>query len=187
MEKKKKSKASEEGDTDSISLPKENEPNTDTIYTEEPLPVESPTKQSVSGKNILSNTSQATPEQQKEVIKKQAGRITQMEQELKGFKSNVDGRFKDINTNITKMMFIVVVISIALVGFKGAALAYQGVNTGRVIELILTVILGFFGVKSTYFYTKEHPEKEVAEHFIDIGKEILDGVTSFKLTPKKKK
>ena len=89
---------------------------------------------------------------------KHPGRLTSAENKLKEH----TGLIKEMNSNITKMMFIIIVLSVCLSAYKVGVLVRMGVNIESVIELCIAMALSYFGVNSTYKYTKFHPEKKEA-------------------------
>jgi len=159
--------------------------------------IEPPSRQGHSGKNILTGTTPLTPEEQKEHVSKSKstpkevgapGRVTQIENELKRQR----GALSELNTNITKMMFLIVVLSICLAAYKVGSLVHVGVNVENVIELLIAVLLSYFGVNSTYKYTKQHPEEggareQLKEATKEVANDFVEGLTGYVLVKKKPK
>lgn len=170
----------------------------DAAPDEKPEFDERPSKQGHSGKNILSGVKPATSEEQREHVSKskstpkenfdEPGRVTKIENELRLQQSVI----RELNTNITKMMFIIVVLSICLAAFKAGSLIYDNVNIQNIVELLIAVLLSYFGVNSTYKYTKEHPEAgnphgQLAEATKEVANDFVEGLTGYVLVKKKSK
>lgn len=85
------------------------------------------------------------------------------------------------------MMFIIVVISVCLASFKFGSIIHSGVDAQQLIELLFAVLLSFFGVRSTYSYTQQHPEKgNFVEQIKDASVDIMDDATKYVLVQKTK-
>lgn len=136
-----------------------------------------PTNHGHTGKNILTSSKRVTPEEQREHVSKQInqpGRITHLENKVVQNTQSIN----QINGNITKMMFIIVVLSVAMVAFKVGSAVQIGVSYQSIIEILIGLLLSYFGVKSTYEYTKEHPENgNATQQLYEAGKQIVESVT----------
>ena len=143
-------------------------------------PQKSQQNNGISGKNILSGTSPISPDEQKQYVtkskstkKETPGRLTEAENKIK----DNEKRIKRIRFSITKMMFLILVLSVILAAYKAGSLVHLGINIENIIELLLAMLLGFLGVNTTYQYTKEHPEKNniienVSRYIIDKNKDM---------------
>lgn len=100
------------------------------------------------------------------------GRITKTEQDLKDLNSmfeknrqTIITQLKDMNQDISKMMFSILVLGVLLFGVKFTTIL-ELIKTGEYynfkeyLEFLIAIFMSYFGVKSTFKYTKGEESKE---------------------------
>jgi len=158
------------------------------------------TKSGTSGKNILSGVKRASDQEQREAVTKNkniekdsSGRITHIENQVKENAVELAQQktfIQEINTNLTKGLFGIVILSVAFSSYHGASLingGFSGFSFEKFLAFIASLLLSYFGVKSTYQYTKQHPEAgSTKEQLGRATQEFVEEMTQYVIVKKNK-
>ena len=112
-------------------------------------------------KTILSGSNKKSAEEQAVVVKEKIGRTTNLEHNQKIIKTEL----KAMGDSITKMLFVIVVLSLLMLGSKisnldiGMILGGEFKQfSGSLLEVLFQLLISVFGVKATIKYVTTYDE-----------------------------